>query len=106
MNVRTGSGRRIPFFILLALAAQTLLNAQESRRLQPQWWFGGAVGPNFNTYSSDINSSQFYPPGYVGAVPSLPSFTKGTGAGVFLSPLLEYRPDPVPFVNEGREGTA
>ncbi|HEY6193110.1 MAG TPA: outer membrane beta-barrel protein [Bacteroidota bacterium] len=95
MNVRTGSGRRIPFFILLALAAQTLLNAQESRRLQPQWWFGGAVGPNFNTYSSDINSSQFYPPGYVGAVPSLPSFTKGTGAGVFLSPLLEYRPDPV-----------
>src|ERR1041385_9519680 len=73
MNVRTGSGRRIPFFILLALAAQTLLNAQESRRLQPQWWFGGAVGPSFNTYSSDINSSQFYPPGYVGAVPSLRS---------------------------------
>jgi outer membrane protein OmpA-like peptidoglycan-associated protein len=81
--------------MILLLLVQTLLHAQEARRLQPQWWFGGAVGPNFNSYSSDINSSQFYPPGFAGPIATTPAFTKGSGAGVFLSPLLEYRPDPV-----------
>src|SRR5258708_39888968 len=95
MNGRTGSGRGLLFFIMLALVAQTLLNAQEASGLQPQWWFGGAVGPNFNSYSSDIKSWQFSLTRSFDPFPSIPAFTKGSGAGVFLSPLLEYRPDPV-----------
>lgn len=94
MTLRRITGTLVPF-LLFALVFQTLLHAQEARKLQPQWWFGGAVGPNFNSYSSDINGAQFYPSGYTGPVPSGLSFSKGSGAGVFFSPLLEYRPDPV-----------
>jgi outer membrane protein OmpA-like peptidoglycan-associated protein len=41
-----------------------------------------------------MQAAQFYPPGSPGPIPSL-SFGKGSGAGVFLSPLIEYRPDPI-----------
>lgn len=89
MEPRPANGRLIKaLFTLAVVLLQTPAGAQESRRLEPQWWFGGAVGPNFNSYSSDISQQQF---GLTGA----PNFTQGSGAGVFLSPLLEYRPDPI-----------
>lgn len=62
---------------------------QENRKDQPVWWFGGALGPNFNYYSSDIRPMGTSVPS------SVPSFAKGSGIGVFLSPLLEYRHDPI-----------
>ncbi len=74
--------------LCIAMLVPLVLHAQESRRQQPAWWFGVALGPNFNSYSGDIRSLN-------DDVPSVPSFTKGSGVGVFLSPLLEYRPDPV-----------
>ncbi len=87
--------RRLALLIcILALETPQRTAAQEGKNTQPQWWFGGAVGPNFNSYSGDMQAGQFYPPGYLGPIPTL-SFGKGSGAGVFLSPLLEYRPDPV-----------
>jgi outer membrane protein OmpA-like peptidoglycan-associated protein len=77
------------FFIIILIAFSAIaLHAQEARRLEPQWWFGGALGANFNFYSSDfktLNSSLSSPT----------AFTGGSGMGLFLSPLLEYRPDPV-----------
>jgi len=89
MKLRTANERFIrALFTLAVVLSQTLASAQGSRRLEPQWWFGGEVGPNFNSYSSDISQQQF---GLAGA----PNFTQGSGAGVFLSPLLEYRPDPI-----------
>jgi outer membrane protein OmpA-like peptidoglycan-associated protein len=74
--------------MVMMIAMSTVLHAQENRKDQPVWWFGGAIGPNFNFYSGDIKSLS-------SSVSSVPSFTKGSGIGVFLSPLLEYRPDPV-----------
>ena len=73
---------------LLIFFASTTGWGQEIKRIQPVWWFGGALGGNINVYSSDfknLNSSI--------SVPS--AFTKGSGLGIFVSPLVEYKPDPV-----------
>ena len=81
----------------------TSIHAQEIKRIQPEWWFGGAIGMNFNFYSSDFRN--------LNAGNSLPiSFTKGSGVGLFFSPMIEYRPDPVwggmlYFGFDGRGGT-
>ncbi len=83
---RTTSLRTL--LLLIAVLLPLISNAQESRRQQPVWWFGGALGPNFNSYSGNIRSLN-------DNFPTIPSFGKGSGVGVFLSPLLEYRPDPV-----------
>ncbi len=74
--------------LFLILTTAVVGVAQDARYNQPVWWFGGALGPNFNSYSSDIRSLN-------ADVPSVPGFSKGSGIGVFLSPLIEYRPDPV-----------
>ena len=75
--------------ILVAFIFLQLSYAQENRKDQPVWWFGGALGPNFNFYSSDIR------PFGSGIPASVSSFSKGSGIGVFISPLLEYRHDPI-----------
>ncbi|HUN66998.1 MAG TPA: outer membrane beta-barrel protein [Bacteroidota bacterium] len=79
---------RMGLVITMAMVLFGTLSAQDSRKNQPVWWFGGAIGPNFNFYSGDIRSLN-------SSFPSVPSFSSGSGIGVFLSPLLEYRPDPV-----------
>jgi len=72
--------------ITLALPATT--GAQESRRLQPEWWFGGALGLNMNFYSPDFRTLS-------SSVIAPAPFTGGSGNGLFLAPMVEYRPDPV-----------
>ncbi|MFH2003482.1 MAG: OmpA family protein [Bacteroidota bacterium] len=58
-------------------------------KLQPKWWFGGAVGANFNFYSGEIKTLN-------NSLPPLSApFKKGSGAGLFIAPLLEYRPNPI-----------
>jgi outer membrane protein OmpA-like peptidoglycan-associated protein len=74
--------------LLVTFFSFLTINAQEIKRIQPEWWFGGSVGMNFNFYSSDfhkINESNDY----------ARSFLKGSGTGLYLAPLIEYRPDPV-----------
>jgi len=80
----------LAMFVMIAavLLSVTSMDAQESRRGQPQWWFGGAIGPNFNFYSSSLQQLN-------ATVNTSAPFTKGSGTGLFLSPLLEYRPTPV-----------
>lgn len=86
MRLSESIGKRFWFVSLLnALVFLTLCFGQENRKDQPVWWFGGAIGPNFNFYSSEIRPFES----------AVPFFTKGSGVGVFLSPLLEYRHDPV-----------
>ncbi|MBI1804010.1 MAG: outer membrane beta-barrel protein [Ignavibacteriae bacterium] len=75
-------------FFTVVLLSSVAAHAQENRRGQPQWWFGGAVAPNFNFYSGSLQQLN-------ATVNSGSPFTKGSGTGLFLSPLLEYRPDPV-----------
>lgn len=77
----------VSVFLFFVLVVVQPAPAQETR-LAPQWWFGGALGLNYNFYSGNVQSLA---PGVTGASP----FTKGSGAGLFLAPLLEYRPDPV-----------
>jgi outer membrane protein OmpA-like peptidoglycan-associated protein len=75
--------------LFVTLACVLTLSAQESRMFQPTWWFGGGVGLNFNYYggtTSTLNSTLSIAPG---------AFTKGSGTGLWLAPLIEYRPDPV-----------
>jgi outer membrane protein OmpA-like peptidoglycan-associated protein len=74
--------------ITLIFSSSITIHAQEIKRIQPQWWFGGVVGMNLNFYSSDFRN--------LNAMTSVPSsFAKGSGVGLFLSPMIEYRPDPV-----------
>ncbi len=83
--------KRFSFFlsiVTLSISFIHSLSAQEIKRIQPEWWFGGALGMNFNFYSTDFKT--------LNASNSVPTpFTKGSGVGLFLSPMLEYRPDPV-----------
>ncbi len=81
-------GFRLFIFVAAILVSFNSMRAQENRRGQPQWWFGGAIGVNFNFYGSAITSLD-------AANPVVPSFSKGSGNGLFLAPLLEYRPHPV-----------
>lgn len=70
------------------LSFQTSLQAQESQVVKytkPSWFFGVAGGANFNFYrgsTQQLNAS-FKPP---------VAFHDGFGAGLFIAPLLEYRP--------------
>ena len=79
-------------FLPILIAALALLpgssRAQEARRLQPRWWFGGSLGLNLNFYSPEITNINE-------TVTSPAPFTDGSGAGLFLAPMVEYRHDPV-----------
>ena len=61
--------------------------AQETR-MTPEWWFGAALGVNYNMYSGSVQN-------LATGLSTISPFTKGSGAGLYLAPMLEYRPDPV-----------
>lgn len=76
-------------FIIFTFILNITNSSAGGDKFQPKWWFGLSSGANFNFYSSGIqslNASQSLLP---------VKFEKGSGVGLFLSPLLEYRPDPV-----------
>jgi outer membrane protein OmpA-like peptidoglycan-associated protein len=79
---------RILAVALLTVLGALALTAQESRMFQPRWWFGGGVGLNFNYYGG---TTRLNAPGMT--APAV--YTKGSGTGLWLAPLIEYRPDPV-----------
>ena len=60
----------------------------ETLREAPVWWFGGAAAGNLNMYwgtTQQLNDAF--------ATPA--AFHKGIGAGLYLAPVLEYRPGPM-----------
>lgn len=70
------------------LSAQTTVQAQEVQAIKyakPSWYFGVAGGANFNFYEGSTNqlNASFTPPA---------TFHEGNGTGLFIAPLLEYRP--------------
>ncbi len=82
--------RRVILGAILASAFAIVhpsLYSQEAGPI-PEWWFGGAVAPNFNFYSSTLQ--QLNP-----ATAAIAPFMKGSGTGIFIAPMIEYRPDPV-----------
>ena len=58
---------------------------QEFKYAKPTWFFGVAGGANFNFYRGSTNqlNASFTPPA---------TFHEGDGVGLFIAPLLEYRP--------------
>jgi outer membrane protein OmpA-like peptidoglycan-associated protein len=70
------------------LSFQTPVQAQETQAFKyakPSWYFGVAGGANFNFYRGSTNqlNANFTPPA---------TFHDGDGVGLFIAPLLEYRP--------------
>ena len=97
-NIKKGlrqawSPNNLPLKSLLAvsltwLGAQTPIQAQETLEVKyakPSWFFGVAGGANFNFYEGSTNklNAAFTPPA---------TFHNGDGVGLFIAPLLEYRP--------------
>ena len=70
------------------LSLQTTVQAQEAQVIKyakPSWYFGVAGGANANFYRGSTNqlNAAFTPPA---------TFHDGDGVGLFVAPLLEYRP--------------
>jgi len=97
INFKKGSRRagspnflKIKSLILSALiltGIMTTLQAQDVQYSNPSWWFGGAVGANFNFYRGSTQQLNLDL-----TVPS--AFHKGGGVGLYLAPLMEYhKPD-------------
>ncbi|UFH45551.1 outer membrane beta-barrel protein [Flavobacterium galactosidilyticum] len=73
---------------LTFLSVQNEIAAQQTQELKyakPSWFFGVAGGANFNFYRGSTNqlNASFTPPA---------TFRDGDGVGLFVAPLLEYRP--------------
>jgi outer membrane protein OmpA-like peptidoglycan-associated protein len=79
--------RRISSAVLLFAAFTTFAVAQQTQ-LKPEWWFGGGLGANLNMYGGETKT-------LTANNPLNPSLAGGSGVGLFLAPMLEYRPDPV-----------
>ncbi|MBC7883935.1 MAG: outer membrane beta-barrel protein, partial [Saprospiraceae bacterium] len=69
--------------ILILTIIHENLNAQLVKYEKPSWWFGVAGGANLNFYrgSTQQLNATFTPP---------VAFHDGNGAGLFVTPLLEY----------------
>lgn len=88
MSRRSSGIFSIVILTALIMSGAGMVRAQEARALQPRWWFGGSLGLNLNFYSPDfrtLNSSVTAPA----------PFTGGSGSGLFLAPMVEYRHDAV-----------
>lgn len=74
--------------IVLVICGTLPLQAQSGKSLQPRWWFGGAIGVNFNGYGGNVQqlNAGTLAPG---------AFSDGSGTGLSLAPLLGYQPDPM-----------
>jgi hypothetical protein len=70
----------------IMLCVQTSVQAQDSIQYsKPSWYFGVAAGGNINFYrgsTQQLNAELTVPT----------TFHDGTGVGLFLAPLIEYRP--------------
>ena len=73
-------------FALILLGIQTPVQAQDSiQYTKPSWYFGVAAGGNINFYrgsTQQLNAELTVPT----------TFHNGTGVGLFVAPLIEYRP--------------
>src|SRR5450759_2458239 len=68
--------------LLILMGILSTVQAQD-QYTTPSWWFGGAVGANFNYYrgtTQQLNSDLTTPA----------AFYHGKGVGLYLAPLLEY----------------
>jgi outer membrane protein OmpA-like peptidoglycan-associated protein len=73
-------------FALILIGIQTPVQAQDSiQYTKPSWYFGVAAGGNVNFYrgsTQQLNADLTVPT----------TFHDGTGVGLFVAPLIEFRP--------------
>jgi len=71
---------------LILLGIQTPIQAQDSiQYTKPSWFFGVAAGGNINFYRGSTQQ--------MGGTLTVPTtFQDGSGVGLFIAPLIEYRP--------------
>jgi outer membrane protein OmpA-like peptidoglycan-associated protein len=70
---------------LILTGIQATLQAQEVQYTKPSWWIGAAAGANINFYrgsTQELNSDITVPT----------TFHNGSGVGLYVAPLIEYRP--------------
>jgi len=80
--------KRILFSSMILVLAYASIVAQETRRAQPDWWFGLAAAGNYNAHRGTTQ--------VLNALITAPTpFHEGKGAGFYATALWEYRPDPV-----------
>jgi hypothetical protein len=70
---------------LILTGIQAPLQAQETQYTKPSWYFGVAGGANFNFFRGSTQQMN-------SAFTSPVAFHDGDGVGLFVAPLLEYRP--------------
>jgi outer membrane protein OmpA-like peptidoglycan-associated protein len=70
---------------LILTAIPETVQAQEIQYTKPSWWFGAAGGANFNFYRGSTQQMN-------AAFTSPVAFHDGDGAGLYLAPLVEFRP--------------
>ena len=77
--------KSVAIIALSLLSFQTPVQAQAVKYAKPSWYFGVAGGANSNFYRGSTNklNAAFTPPA---------TFHDGDGVGLFIAPLLEYRP--------------
>lgn len=82
---RNANPLKIILMVLLVSWGITSVQAQETTYSKPTWWFGAAVGSNFNFYrgSTQQLNTDFTSP---------TAFHNGFGTGLFVAPALEYHP--------------
>jgi outer membrane protein OmpA-like peptidoglycan-associated protein len=73
-------------FALILLGIQSPVQAQDSiQYTRPSWYFGAAAGANINFYRGSTQQ--------LNAALTVPTtFHDGMGVGLFVAPLIEYRP--------------
>jgi outer membrane protein OmpA-like peptidoglycan-associated protein len=72
-------------------AAEPATDADSTQAMEwvaPVWWFGLAGAANLNFYQGTTQQLN-------GSLTSPAPFHKGFGAGLYVAPVLEYRPHPV-----------
>ncbi len=78
--------KNVFLFALILIGVQTPVQSQDSvQYTKPSWYFGVAAGGNINFYrgsTQQLNAELTVPT----------TFHDGTGVGLFVAPLIEYRP--------------
>ncbi len=99
MNQKTKSSFKFIGLLLLFSITLSLNIVAQDEGIRPHWWFGAGLGLNYNIYSSDVTK--------LNELQTSPSaFTKGSGAGLYIGGLIEYRPTVMwgGFMNLGYDG--
>lgn len=99
MNQKTKSSLKFITLLLIFTITLSLNIFAQGDGIRPHWWFGAGLGLNYNIYSSDIKELN-------GLQASPSAFTKGSGAGLYVGGLIEYRPTVMwgGFLNLGFDG--